>query len=178
MKWNDVVDFWFVQHGAKDWFRVSSAFDHEIREKFLEIHSAITKGETASWQSDIHGRLAEIIVLDQFSRNMFRGTAEAFASDSLALGRAREIVQDATFSELSPEERHMAIMPFMHSESPTVHEEAMQHFHTLGNADALRYEKEHKALIDRFGRYPHRNAALGRISTAEELAFLKDHPGF
>lgn len=178
MKWNDVLAFWFVQHGPRDWFSVSAEFDNEIREKFFEVHQAITRGETASWRSDIHGRLGEIIVLDQFSRNMFRGTPEAFASDNLALARAQEIVCNEAFAKLSSAERHMALMPFMHSESQDVHEEALRHFTALGNPDALQYEIAHKNIIDHFGRYPHRNATLNRVSTLEEIEFLKMHPGF
>lgn len=178
MKWNDVLTFWFTQHGPKDWFSVSAEFDNEIREKFSKIHQAITRNETASWRSDIHGRLGEIIVLDQFSRNMFRGTPDAFASDNLALACAREIISAEAFLNLSPEERHMALMPFMHSESRDAHNEALRHFTALGNPDALRYEIAHKDIIDRFGRYPHRNATLNRASTLEEIEFLKTHPGF
>lgn len=178
MKWNDVLTFWFIQHGPKDWFSVSPELDHEIREKFFEVHQAITRGEAASWHSDIHGRLGEIIVLDQFSRNMFRGTPEAFASDDLALTCSRKIAGDEAFPKLSPEERHMALMPFMHSESQDAHKEALRHFTALENPDALRYEIVHKDIIDRFGRYPHRNAVLNRVSTREEIEFLKTHPGF
>jgi len=118
------------------------------------------------------GRLAEIIVLDQFSRNIYRGTARAFAQDSLALALAQEAISQDLDKQLSPEQRSFLYMPFMHSESKLIHEFALKLFQRLGNQANLEYEIKHKIIIDRFGRYPHRNQILGRESTEEELSFL------
>lgn len=178
MDWNDVLHFWFVEHGPRDWFAKSDVFDDEIRRRFSATHSRVEKNETESWRAGIRGRLGEIIVLDQFSRNMFRGTPRAFAYDDFALKLAREAIATGETQKLSPSEKHFLLMPFMHSESVDVHCEAIKLFTDLGNPDALRYEIMHKEIIDRFGRFPHRNKILGRLSTPDEISFLQDHPGF
>ena len=116
--------------------------------------------------------MAEIIVLDQFSRNIYRDQAQAFAYDSLALALAQEAISLQLDAQLSPEQRSFLYMPFMHSESKLMHEYALKLFQRLGNEINLSFEKKHKIIIDRFGRYPHRNEILGRTSTAEELEFL------
>jgi uncharacterized protein (DUF924 family) len=118
------------------------------------------------------GRLAEIIVLDQFSRNVWRDTPRAFAQDALALALAQELVASGQDRSLPVAQRSFAYMPYMHSESALIHEQAVALFSQPGMADTLRFELQHKAIVDRFGRYPHRNAILGRSSTAKELAFL------
>ena len=114
----------------------------------------------------------EIIVLDQFSRNLFRDSPQAFAQDSLALALAQEAISLNLDQQLSPEQRAFLYMPFMHSESKLIHEFALKLFQRLGNPTNLEFEKKHKVIIDRFGRYPHRNQILGRASTDEELTFL------
>ncbi len=119
------------------------------------------------------GRLAEIIVLDQFSRNVYRDTPRAFAQDALALVLAQELVASGQDRSLPEAQRVFAYMPYMHSESALVHAQAVELFTQLGIQDNLNFELRHKAIIDRFGRYPHRNAILGRTSSAEELAFLE-----
>lgn len=178
MQPDDILHFWFEEHGSADWFAKSDVFDAEIREKFSEVHRKAATGETAAWRATIRGRLAEIIVLDQFSRNLFRGTPEAFAYDRLALHLAQEAVATDHLNELEPVQRTFLLMPYMHSESPDVHVESLRLFTSLGNEEALRYERAHKDIIDRFGRYPHRNAILGRSTTPLETAYLKEHTGF
>ncbi len=178
MQPDDILHFWFEEHGSADWFAKSDVFDAEIREKFSEVHRKAATGEIAAWRMTMRGRLAEIIVLDQFSRNMFRGTPKAFAYDGLALHLAQEAVATGYLDDLKPAERTFLLMPYMHSESPDVHIESLRLFTSLGNEEALRYERAHKDIIDRFGRYPHRNAILGRTSTLDEEAFLSTHPGF
>lgn len=173
MEYKKVLDFWFDELKQEDWFTKSDELDETIRERFLETHTAVTKNETAEWRVEAKGALAEIIVLDQFSRNMFRDTPEAFASDSQALTlvqRALELEQEKGMGEF---ERYFLYMPYMHSESKKIHETALELFTELGNGTALKYEKKHKEIIDRFGRYPHRNEILGRESTDEEKEFLK-----
>lgn len=173
--WQDIIHFWFEECNPKDWWRAAVTFDEEIRTRFLETHGAVVRGETEEWRESPRGRLAEVIVLDQFSRNMFRGTPAAFASDPLALALAQEAVRGGHDQSLDESERRFLYMPFMHSESRVIHVEAMRLFGALGD---IEYEQAHKDIIDRFGRYPHRNAILGRVSTPEEKAFLKTHKGF
>ena len=120
--------------------------------------------------------MAEIVALDQFSRNVYRDTARAFAQDALALALAQELVASGQDRSLPLAQRSFAYMPYMHSESALIHAQAVALFSQPGMEDALRFELRHQAIIARFGRYPHRNAILGRISTAEELAFLGE-PG-
>ncbi len=158
------------------WWTSDLEFDATIAKRFGAIHAAAVIGELADWRRAPKGRAAEVSVLDQFSRNLFRGTAAAFANDSMALALAQEAVAGAHDRGLSNLERSFLYMPFMHSESRAIHTQAVRLFASLGLADSEESERKHKAIIDRFGRYPHRNALLGRESTPEELAFLKQ-PG-
>lgn len=173
-----VLDFWFTECTPKDWFTKSDELDAKIRERFSNMHEAITKGYTEEWRATPEGRLAEIIVLDQFSRNMFRGTPKAFESDQLALTLAEEAVALGDDMKLEPSQRRFLYMPYMHSESREVHERGLKLFEALGEAETLKYEKKHKEIIDRFGRYPHRNEILGRTFTPDELTFMQTHKGF
>ena len=172
----DIIQFWFVEIEPKAWFTKDDDFDRLLSERFGELHSRAEQSELFSWRSTAQGRLAEIIVLDQFSRNLYRDSARAFASDSLALALAQEAVDQQLDRELTIDQRTFLYMPYMHSESALIHEVAVQLFEKHGKEDNLDYEMRHKAIIDRFGRYPHRNAVLGRESTAEELEFLQQ-PG-
>ncbi len=174
MQWNEVLHFWFGECEPKDWFTKSDAFDAMVRERFLATYESAVAGELDEWRSAPEGRLAEVIVLDQFSRNMFRDDPRAFAADPLALCLAQWAVAAGDDQKIEKERRSFLYMPYMHSESPIVHEVAVELFREFPkNYD---YELRHKAIIDRFGRYPHRNRVLGRESTEEELAFLKE-PG-
>lgn len=178
--YKDVLHFWFEECGPKDWFRKSDELDQKIRARFLDTYERVASGETEDWRETARGRLAEVLVLDQFARNMFRGEAKAFAGDALALHLTKEGISAGAHLELSPIERRFLYMPFMHSESKDVHKEAIWRFCTLlpRGFRTLQYEWKHKKIIDRFGRYPHRNEALGRESTPEEKKFLKTHEGF
>lgn len=172
MQAQDIINFWFAPEHQSLWFAKSDEFDIKIRDKFHTIHNQATQAELWSWRQTPEGRLAEIIVLDQFSRNLYRDQAQAFAYDSLALALSQEAISLQLDAQLSPEQRSFLYMPFMHSESKLIHEFALKLFQRLGNEINLNFEKKHKVIIDRFGRYPHRNAILGRISTPEELEFL------
>ena len=130
-------------------------------------------GELAAWRSTARGRLAEILVLDQFSRNVWRGTPRSFAQDGMALVLAQEAVAAGALAQLGPVERGFLLMPWMHSESRVIHAEAERLFHENAPEANYDFELKHKAIVDRFGRYPHRNAILGRASTGEEAAFLE-----
>ncbi|TGG91573.1 DUF924 domain-containing protein [Natronospirillum operosum] len=172
-----VLNFWYQELSVRDWFRKSDALDQTIQQRFGPAQRAASQGECAAWRTTPEGRLAEIIVLDQFSRNIFRDRPEAFASDGMALVLAQEAVGRGDDQRLpEPMQRVFLYMPYMHSESKLVHEVAMQLFAQPGLEENLGFEEKHKAIIDRFGRYPHRNVILGRESTPEEIEFLRQ-PG-
>jgi len=175
--YQEILKFWFEDTKPAQWWKKDENFDRVIIERFSALHRSATRCELFEWRKDARGRLAEIIVLDQFSRNMFRGYSSlAFAQDALALALAQEAVSSGADKALSPVERSFLYMPFMHSESMNIHEAAEELFQKNGIESNLDYELKHKAIIERFGRYPHRNAILGRESTPEEIEFLKE-PG-
>jgi uncharacterized protein (DUF924 family) len=168
-----VLSFWFEELEPAQWWRADPAVDDTIRARFAVTHRAALAGELWPWRDTPAGRLAEVIVLDQFSRNLHRGTPGAFAADPMALALAQESVRCGADQALPPPQRAFLYMPYMHSESALVHREAERLFRAHAPEDNLKAELQHKAIIDRFGRYPHRNAILGRPSTEEEQAFLQ-----
>ena len=172
----EVISFWFEEIPSESWFKKDADFDELIRQRFLQVHHAATAGELYGWRSTALGRLAEIIVLDQFSRNIFRDQSLAFAWDAQALVLAQEAVTAGVLEQLEFSQQAFLIMPYMHSESKIIHEQAIKLFSRPGLEFNLDFEKRHKVIIDRFGRYPHRNEILGRQSSAEEEGFLKQ-PG-
>lgn len=169
----DILDFWFDPVHTAFWFAKSDEFDQQLQLKFQEVFLQACKAELWSWRSTAEGRLAEIIVLDQFSRNLYRDDPRAFAQDSMALVLSQEAIRLGLDQQLSPEQRSFLYMPFMHSESAVIHQQAVELFEKLGNPVNLDFEMRHKVIIDRFGRYPHRNQVLSRTSTPEELEFLR-----
>lgn len=174
-----VLQFWFHEIVPANWWKVDAAFDRLIVERFSELHASAVRSELFEWRTEPRGRLAEIIVLDQFSRNMYRGTELAFAADPIALALAQEAVATGADLTLSPDERVFLYMPYMHSESRLIHQLAERLFKENAPKSNYEFELRHKAMIDRFGRYPHRNAILGRLSTSDELEFLaKPGSGF
>jgi uncharacterized protein (DUF924 family) len=172
----EILKFWFNEIDRSLWFKKDADFDRLLAERFGALNAQASLGELSAWRDTPHGRLAEIIVLDQFSRNLFRDSAKAFAQDGMALVLAQEAVRAGADAELSAQERVFLYMPYMHSESLAIHETAVQLFTRNGIQGNLDFEIKHKAIIERFGRYPHRNALLGRDSTPEELVFLSQ-PG-
>jgi uncharacterized protein (DUF924 family) len=171
-----VLGFWFDEVAPAQWWKRSDAFDDLVRTRFGAAHAAAARCELYAWRAGPEGRLAEIILLDQFSRNLHRDRPEAFANDPLALALAQTAVAAGADQALAPDRRAFLYMPYMHSESAAIHAVAVALFSAPGLEDNLRSELRHKAIIDRFGRYPHRNALLGRVSTPEEIAFLEE-PG-
>lgn len=171
-----VLDFWFNQLEAKDWFVANQEVDNAIRDQFGDLLKQASQAELFTWRATPEGRLAEIIVLDQFSRNIYRNTPQAFSQDPLALALAQEAIRLETDKSLTTIERSFLYMPFMHSESAAIHEQAVVLFAQPGMENNYDFELKHKLIIDRFGRYPHRNAILSRESTTEEIAFLSQ-PG-
>ena len=171
----DVLAFWFEELREADWFTRSDTIDARIRNRFLELHERLTQAGTIAVTS-ARSALATVLVLDQFSRNLFRGTARAFAADAQALWLARQAIDRGFDQAMTPVQRLFLYLPFEHSEDPADQALSVALIRRLGRDDLTRYAEAHKAIIDRFGRYPHRNAALGRTSTAEELEFLQE-PG-
>jgi uncharacterized protein (DUF924 family) len=179
----DILDFWF---GAGDrpraeWFRKDPAFDAAVRERFGPlIEQALQRG-IDDWAHSPQPALARIVVLDQFTRNVFRDTPAAFAGDALALAAAQELVAGGQDRRLAPLQRWFVYLPFEHAEDRAAQQESMRLFGLLAaehpeRADALEWARRHQVVIERFGRFPHRNAILGRASSAEEAAFLRQ-PG-
>jgi uncharacterized protein (DUF924 family) len=171
-----ILNFWFQEISPQQWWKVDPTFDQLIRERFSELHGQAVQAELFEWRTTARGRLAEIIVLDQFSRNMYRGERRAFAADNLALALAQEAVAAKCDLELTEDERVFLYMPFMHSESRLIHQIAERLFKENAPKGNYEFELRHKAIIDRFGRYPHRNEIMGRQSTQEEITFLAE-PG-
>lgn len=168
-----VLDFWFAPQNKPFWFQKNEAFDIKIRENFDDLWLDGCHGLLSAWRDSIEGRLAEIILLDQFSRNLNRDDPKAFAQDGLALILAQEAIRHPDFARLSQEQKQFVLMPFMHSESARIHETALPLFEKLGDPATLTYEIMHKQIIDQFGHYPHRNVVLKRVSTPDEIEFLK-----
>jgi len=171
-----VLAFWFDESTPQQWFARDDAFDAAIRARFAALHQAAARGELWRWRVDAPGRLAEIIVLDQFSRNLHRGGAGAFAQDAMALVLAQELVARGLDGRLPVAQRAFAYLPYMHSESAVVQQESLRLYTQLAQPVNLDFARRHADIVTRFGRYPHRNAALGRASTPEEIAFLRQ-PG-
>jgi uncharacterized protein (DUF924 family) len=175
---HEVLQFWFdpaldAAQRNKRWFGKDAAFDAEIRRRFLALYEEGAAGRLAAWKGSAHEGLALVILLDQFPRNLFRGEARAFATDAMAREAARGLLPRA--AELSPEERLFAWLPFEHSESLDDQDLACELIAPLG-AELLRYAQRHREIVERFGRFPHRNQIVGRASTPEEVEFLKQ-PG-
>ncbi len=171
-----LLHFWFTDTPPAQWWRVDPAFDALLAQRYGALHQAAAAGELAAWRATPAGRLAEVIVLDQFSRNIHRGTPRAFAQDGMALALAQQAVADGADAALPPQQRAFLYLPYMHSESPRIQADSERLYRALGLAGNLDAALRHQAIITRFGRYPHRNAVLGRASTPEELAFLQQ-PG-
>lgn len=168
----EIIEFWFQEIDENQWRVFDPSFDALLEQRFGDLLQIASAGELFTWRVTPRGRLAEVIVLDQLSRNIHRGTPRAFAQDPMALVLSQEAVSAGVMSELNAEERSFLLMPYMHSESRAIHVQAEALFKEYAMS---RYEPElkHKAIIDRFGRYPHRNKILGRVSTEEEIEFLK-----
>ena len=171
---DEVLAFWFADKAR--WWKKDPAFDAEVKERFGALHEAVTRGEHEAWRATARGALAYVIVLDQFPRNMFRGTPRAFASDDQARRATVAAIEAGFDAALTPDERAFLYMPLMHSESVDDQHRCVELFTKNGPADNIDYAVRHRDIVVRFGRFPHRNEILGRDSTAEEIEFLKQ-PG-
>ncbi len=173
MNKQDVLNFWFEELTPNEWFQGTVELDKKIKDRFKKTLTQARAGELAGWRETTEGRLAEIIVLDQFSRHIYRHKAEAFASDDMALTLAQEVVRYNKQQDLPPQKRAFLYMPFMHSESLKIQENyALRYFKEEGLEDYWPYAKSHYETIKEFGRFPYRNEALNRETTSEEQAYL------
>jgi uncharacterized protein (DUF924 family) len=172
----DVLVFWRAA-GAARWYKRDDGFDAGVHERFLGLWHKALAGELSSWETTDDGALALVIVLDQFPRNMFRGKPEAYSSDALAREVARRAIARGADKRIEPELLEFLYMPFMHSEDLADQRRCVELFRATDNAENLRYAEEHAEIVRRFGRFPHRNQVIGRVTTPEEQAFL-DGGGF
>jgi uncharacterized protein (DUF924 family) len=172
-----VIRYWFEELRPAAWFRKDARVDDAIRERFGALHDEVAQLRPEQLATPLDC-LAAVIVLDQFSRNMFRGSSRAFATDLLALSIAQHAVAAGLDQQLDRQQRWFLYMPFQHSEDRAVQQRSIELFAQLGDRENLGYAQRHKEIIERFGRFPHRNEVLGRISTPEELEFIATHRGF
>jgi len=172
----EVLKFWFEETPRELWFKKDAAFDKEIRWRFLALHEVLTEQTSEALFADARTALAAIIVFDQMSRNMFRDSPRAFATDEKARGIAMAVVAQGFDTGMTKDERMFCYLPFEHAEDPQAQARCVALMAGLGDPDLDKWAKAHKDLIDRFGRFPHRNAVLGRASTPEEIEFLRQ-PG-
>ncbi|HTL15578.1 MAG TPA: DUF924 family protein [Thermomonas sp.] len=173
----EVVGFW-RDAGMGKWFNGGAAFDAECRARFLDAHHAAARRELDHWRDDAEGALALLVLLDQVPRNVFRGSGHAFATDGLALHHAAAVVEAGLDARIEPGLRLFAYLPFEHSEDLADQDRAVALIGALGDAELTRYALAHRDAIARFGRFPHRNAALGRTNTPDEQAWLDAGGGF
>jgi len=171
--YTEILSFWFQEIEEKSWFSAEKHFDELIRQRFSGLIQQAAAAELFTWRATLEGRLAEIIVLDQFSRNACRNTPQAFSQDAMALALAQEAVAAGALNTLNRKQRGFLLLPYMHSESRQIHVVAETLHRDFASKSSYRYELRHKAIIDHFGRYPHRNNILGRVSTPAEQEFLR-----
>ncbi len=169
-----VLDFWFGELVRAQWFKKDQAVDQTIRARFADLYERICGGLSHDWLESAEGCLAAIVVLDQFPRNLFRQSPRAFATDGQALTVAKRAIERGLDRTLGTEQRMILYMPFQHCEDRADQARSVVLFETLGDEQTLDFARQHKDIIDRFGRFPHRNAALGRDTTEEERAFLAE----
>jgi uncharacterized protein (DUF924 family) len=172
----EVLEFWFSEDSEPHWFESTPAFDQEIRTRFAERFAEAASGQLKSWEETPEGCVALCILLDQMPRNMFRGSPRAFATDAKALAIADRAVNRGFDRELSPEHKQFVYMPFCHSEELANQVRALALFEAAGLRESLEFVRDRLAVMRRFGRFPHRNAVLGRTSTPGELKFLREFP--
>ncbi|MDO5726140.1 MAG: DUF924 family protein [Tissierellia bacterium] len=178
--YKDVLDFWFDPKNIPRQFTEEPEFDELIRSEFLSTWRAASEGLLFHWRETCEGRLAEIIVLDQFSRNLWRNNILTYTQDKMAIALAQELIKLSEYRDLPTDWKKFALLPFMHSESLSLHKWAAKYFDELakeGDEMTKVFEQMHLDVLKRFGRYPYQNEDLGRESTAEELEFLKSKRG-
>ena len=174
----DVLTFWFKETQPEQWFKKDKDFDAAIRRRFLALHEVLAAQPNEALFTDARTALAAVIVFDQMSRNMFRDTPRAFATDPLAFWIAQAAIAKGFDTDMTKDERSFLYLPFEHAENPQAQERGVALMATLRDPELSKWAVAHKAVIDRFGRFPHRNEVLGRESTTEEREFIATHRGF
>lgn len=175
---DQIIEFWFSDEAKQKWFASTPAFDDALRRRFEPCWQAARDGRLLKWEQTIEGMLALIILLDQIPLNIYRGNAQAYSTEALARDIARRAIDNGYDRSLSDEQRVFLYMPFMHSEHLPDQDRAVALFENAGLRENLKFARHHRQIIHRFGRFPHRNQALGRVSTKEELAWLDSEEGF
>ncbi|MDY7025031.1 MAG: DUF924 family protein [Pseudomonadota bacterium] len=175
---DNILNYWFEELTATQWFEQDTTLDWDIAKRFSDVHFHAAQLDFLHWRESAQGRLAEILILDQFSRHIYRGTPLSFAFDGSALALAQEAVAIHALEELEQALRNFLLMPFMHSESLWIHQVAEPLFVQYADEQTCSYAWKHREVIEQFGRYPHRNAVLDRETTADERVYLAAHPGF
>ena len=174
----DILDYWFAEAMRTKWFASTPQLDTAIKEQFEPVWEAAVNGEFDDWRNSADGCLALVIILDQFPLNMYRGSAKSFASEARSRDIARHAIEQGFDKQIDPTRLAFLYMPFMHSEALADQDLSVQLFAAAGLENNLRFAQHHREIIRRFGRFPHRNAILGRVSTAEELDYLNSKEGF
>lgn len=177
VEYQEILDFWFDEKHIPLQFAENNEFDELIRSRFLDTWKAGAEGLLVGWRDTIKGRLAEIIVLDQFSRNLFRNDVRTYTQDKMAIALAQEALFHPNYDELSVMEKKFILLPFMHSESLGLHAWALPYFEEMNDEGTLYFEVKHREILEHFGRYPYQNDDLGRPSTEEEIEWLKEKDG-
>ena len=172
MSKQDILDFWFKETITEQWFRKDEAFDAKIRARFEPVIEAGLAGRLDDWRSDDDGALAFVLLMDQFTRNIYRDTPRAFAGDPLALATTLECIANGYLARNEQNHRYFMLMPMMHSEDLAIQDASLPLFRQHAPENAYDYAVKHRDIIAHFGRFPHRNAILGRLSTDEEVQFL------
>lgn len=175
---DDLLAFWFSEGMEAKWYNGGTDFDQELQNRFGVLHDLACAGELDGWMQTPRGALALVILLDQLSRNLHRGTPRAFGQDHKALSLTMTALTEGWDQEFPERERQFFYLPLMHSEDPSHQQTCVALYEAIDNEDALKFAREHRDIIERFGRFPHRNATLGRESSEEEQEFLKEHKGF
>ncbi|KTD11427.1 DUF924 family protein [Legionella jamestowniensis] len=178
MDFNTILNFWFKELTPEQWWKKDAKLDETIKNQFLKIHQQAAAGELFSWRHTACGCLAEVIILDQFSRHLYRKSPLSFAFDGMALVLAQEAIRRKFNQQMTVSHRTFLYMPFMHSESPAIQDISLELFSEPGLEEQRSYAQQHAEIIKRFGRFPHRNTILNLDSTKEEIAFLQHHSGF
>lgn len=174
----DLLDFWFSPRVEKLWFHSTPAFDGELRDRYAATYAAACRAELNEWAANAHGALALVILYDQIPLNIFRGQPQSFASEARARDVAATAIARGFDHALSAAQKVFLYMPYMHSEDLNDQDKAVELFTSAGLNNNLRFAKHHREIVRRFGRFPHRNAILGRESTAEEIAWLASKEAF
>ncbi|MGB1008149.1 MAG: DUF924 family protein [Thiolinea sp.] len=175
---SDILDFWYNKPMSEHWFNSTPDIDNEIRTRFADLWQQAKEGQLSDWQNSAEGCLALCIVLDQFPLNMFRGDAKSFATEQQAVGVTKHAVSQGFDQQLSPERLSFLYMPLMHSEHMADQNESVRLFTAAGLENNANFADHHRKIVERFGRFPHRNEVLGRDSSTEELAYLSSDEAF